>query len=103
MTTQQVQRALKRLLKINVTALLESLNGRTEEIIKNIQNLYRESFIFRFKLNNQNLTEGKPGYLVKKNIPDDELEAKFLNDIKVTNFYYLFRKLVYYINIFEFK
>ena len=54
-------------------------------------------------MNNQKLTEGKPGYLVKKIIPDDELEAKFLNDIKVTNFYYLFRKLVYYINIFEFK
>ena len=77
MTTQQVQRALKRLLKINVTALLESLNGRTEEIIKNIQNLYRESFIFRFKLNNQNLNEGKPGYLVKRIfVPDDKLEAK---------------------------
>ena len=48
----------QRLLKINVTALLESLNGRTEEIPKNIQNHYEESFIFQFKLNNQNFTEG---------------------------------------------
>ena len=47
-----------RLLKINVTALLESLNGRTEEIPKNIQNHYEESFIFQFKRNNQNFTEG---------------------------------------------
>ena len=45
-------------LKINVTALLESLNGRTEEIPKNIQNHYEESFIFQFKRNNQNFTEG---------------------------------------------
>ncbi|KAG2572513.1 hypothetical protein PVAP13_7KG183400 [Panicum virgatum] len=81
----------QRLLKINVTALLESLNGRTDEIPKNIHNLYGESFIFRFKLNNQNLTEGKPGYLVKKkSVPDDKLEAKFLNDIaeKSTNLEY---------------
>lgn len=86
--------------------MLESLNGRTDEIPKNIHNLYGESFIFRFKLNNQNLTEGKPGYLVKKKfVPDDKLEAKFLNDIaeKVTNFYYLFHKLLYYINIFQFN
>ena len=54
----------QRLLKINFTTLLESLNGRIEEIPKNIHNLYGELFIFRFKLNNQNLIEGKPGYLV---------------------------------------
>ena len=37
---------------------------------------YGESFIFQFKLNNQNLTKGKPGYLVKRIfVPDDKLEA----------------------------
>ena len=39
----------------------------------------------------------------KKFVPDDKFEAKFLNDIakKVSNFYYLFHKLLYYINIFK--
>jgi hypothetical protein len=38
-------------------------------------------FIFRFKLNERNLTEGRQGYLVTRTyIADDMLEEKFIND-----------------------
>ena len=48
---------------------------------KIIQQLYGKVLIFRFKLNSNNLTEGRQGYLVKRTyIPDDKLEKKFMND-----------------------
>ncbi|TVU34097.1 hypothetical protein EJB05_15924, partial [Eragrostis curvula] len=71
----------QRLLKINVTSLLDSLDGKSEDVPKLIQQLYGKTFIFRFKLNNENLTEGKPNYLVKRTfIPNDALELRYSND-----------------------
>ncbi|TVT98824.1 hypothetical protein EJB05_55839, partial [Eragrostis curvula] len=71
----------QRLLKINVTSLLDSLDGKSEDVPKLIQQLYGKTFIFQFKLNNENLTEGKPNYLVKRTfIPNDALELRYSND-----------------------
>jgi hypothetical protein len=39
--------------------LLELNEGNTEDVPKIIQQLYGKVFIFQFKLNNQNLTEGR--------------------------------------------
>jgi len=49
----------KRILKKTITILLESLNGESEEVPKIIEQLYGKALIFWFKLNDQNLTEGK--------------------------------------------
>jgi hypothetical protein len=65
--------------------MLDSLEGNTENVHKAIQNLYEKVLIFRFKLNDSNLTEGRQGYLVKRTyIPDDNLERK-INNIDATN------------------
>jgi C4-type Zn-finger protein len=71
----------KRILKIIVPELLDLLQGNNSEVTKVIQELYGKSFIFRFKLNERNLTEERQGYLVTRTfIPDDVLEEKFKND-----------------------
>lgn len=68
------------MLKITTTNLLDSLSGQIEEVPKVIQQLYGKTLIFRFKLSDQNLTEGKEYYLVKKTFePDDKLEYKHLD------------------------
>jgi hypothetical protein len=65
--------------------MLDSLEGNTENVPKAIQNLYEKILIFRLKLNDSNLTEGRQGYLVKRTyIPDDNLERK-INNIDATN------------------
>jgi hypothetical protein len=65
--------------------MLDSLEGNTENVPKAIQNLYEKVLIFRFKLNDSNLTEGRQGYLVRRTyIPDDNLERK-INNIDATN------------------
>ncbi|TVT97486.1 hypothetical protein EJB05_57267 [Eragrostis curvula] len=69
----------KKMLNTPISAVLESLQGNTEDVPSIIQKLYGKTLIFRFKLTNQNLTEGRSGYLVKKTfIPDDKLEQKFM-------------------------
>jgi hypothetical protein len=46
-----------------------------------IQKLYGMLYIFQFKLNKKNLTEGRQGYLVRRTfIPDDKAEEKFMMD-----------------------
>jgi hypothetical protein len=71
----------KKLLKITVSELLDLVKGNNDEVPKVIHELYRQIFIFRFKLNEWNLTEGRQGYLVTRTfIPDDMLEKKFIND-----------------------
>jgi len=65
---------------MTITVLLDSLNGKSEEIPKVIQQLYRKTLIFRFMLKEQNLTEGKEYYLVKKTFePDEKLELQYSN------------------------
>jgi hypothetical protein len=71
----------KRILKIIVSKLLDLLQGNDSEVPKVIQELYVGSFIFRFKLNERNLIEGRQGYLVTRTfIPDDVLKEKIKND-----------------------
>jgi len=65
---------------MTITDLLDSLNGKSEEIPKVIQQLCGKTFIFRFMLKEQNLTEGKEYYLVKKTFePDEKLELQYSN------------------------
>ncbi|KAJ1273707.1 hypothetical protein BS78_05G005400 [Paspalum vaginatum] len=69
----------QRMLKTTITNLLDSLNGKSEDVPKVILELYGKTLIFRFKLNDQNLTEGREYYLVKRTFePDDKLEFKHL-------------------------
>ena len=44
---------------MTIADMLDSLNGKSEEIPKVIQQLYGKTPIFRFMLKEQNLTEGK--------------------------------------------
>lgn len=70
----------KKMLKMTITDLLDSLNGKSEEIPKVIQQLCGKTLIFRFMLKEQNLTEGKEYYLVKKTFePDEKLEFQYSN------------------------
>jgi hypothetical protein len=66
----------RKLIKTLVPDLLESLQGIVDDVLKVIQELYGKLFIFRFMLNEINVTEGRQGgYLVKKTfIHDDKLE-----------------------------
>uniref|UniRef100_A0A0A9DJ53 Replication factor A C-terminal domain-containing protein n=1 Tax=Arundo donax TaxID=35708 RepID=A0A0A9DJ53_ARUDO len=71
----------QRMLNTSISNLLDPLNGNHEEVPKVIKQLCGRTLIFRFKLSNHNLTEGKPGYLVKRTfVPNEKLEIKFLND-----------------------
>jgi predicted transcriptional regulator len=64
-----------------VSELLDLLQVNDSEVPKVIQELYGKSFIFRFKLNERNLTEGRQRYLVTRTfIPNDVLDEKFKND-----------------------
>jgi hypothetical protein len=61
-----------------VPELPDLVQGNNDEVPKVIQELMKKIFIFRFKLNERNLTEGRQGYLVIRTyIPDDMLEKKF--------------------------
>jgi hypothetical protein len=61
-----------------VPELPDLVQGNNDEVPKVIQELMEKIFIFRFKLNERNLTEGRQGYLVIRTyIPDDMLEKKF--------------------------
>jgi hypothetical protein len=61
-----------------VPELPDLVKGNNDEVPKVIQELMEKIFIFRFKLNERNLTEGRQGYLVIRTyIPDDMLEKKF--------------------------
>jgi hypothetical protein len=56
------------------------LQGNMDDVPKVIQELYGKFFIFQFKLNEINLTEGRQGYLVTRTfIPNEKLENKILN------------------------
>jgi hypothetical protein len=60
-----------------MSELLDLVEGNNDEVPKVIQELYAKIFIFRFKLNKRNLTEGRRGYLVTRTfIPDDMLWKK---------------------------
>jgi hypothetical protein len=70
----------KRMIGKSIFNLLELNEGNTEDVPKIIQQLYGKVFIFQFKLNSQNLTEGRQGYLVRRAfIPDEKLEKEFLH------------------------
>jgi hypothetical protein len=49
----------KKMLNITVLNLLESFKGNTQDVPKSILQLYGKVYIFQFKMNNQNLTEGR--------------------------------------------
>ncbi|RLM52864.1 hypothetical protein C2845_PMPSC011933 [Panicum miliaceum] len=70
----------QKMLKMTITDLLDSLNGKSEEIPKVIQQLCGKTLIFRFMLKDQTLIEGKEYYLVKKTFePDEKLELQYSN------------------------
>ena len=71
----------ERMLNTSVSFLLDSLDGKSEEVPKIIQELCRQRLIFRLKLNNKNLTLGMQNYAVKKIfVPDEKLEKRYLED-----------------------
>uniref|UniRef100_A0A8R7TJ74 Replication factor A C-terminal domain-containing protein n=1 Tax=Triticum urartu TaxID=4572 RepID=A0A8R7TJ74_TRIUA len=71
----------ERMLNTSVSFLLDSLDGKFEELPKIIQELCGQRLIFRFKLNNKNLTLGMQNYAVKKIFaPDEKLEKQYLED-----------------------
>jgi hypothetical protein len=76
------------MLNTSVINLLDSSGGNPEDVPKVIEQLYDKVFIFQFKLNNYNLTEGRQGYVVRKTfVPDEKLEKEMFcakND-KVTH------------------
>ncbi|CAN6179024.1 unnamed protein product [Urochloa humidicola] len=69
------------MLKTSITRLLDSLDGNSGEIPKIIHELCGKTFIFRFKLSEQNLAQGKEYYLVKRTFDiDEKLELKRRDD-----------------------
>ena len=69
------------MLNTSVSFLLDSFDGKSQEVPKIIQQLCGRRLIFRFKLNNKNLTLGMQNYAVKKTfMPDDKLEMRYLDD-----------------------
>jgi hypothetical protein len=49
---------------------------------KCVLQLYEKIFIFRFKINSQNLTEERQGYVIRKTfIPDDKFKKETSHDI----------------------
>jgi hypothetical protein len=61
--------------------LLDSLDGKSQEVPKVIQQLCGQIFIFRFKLNSKNLTLGMHNYAVKRTfVPNDKLDMRYLDD-----------------------
>jgi len=82
----------QRMLKTTITNMLDSLNGNYEEVPKSIQQLCGKALIFRFKLSDHNLTEGKEYYLVKRTFElNDKLEMKHFDDqAEVNTFFFIF-------------
>uniref|UniRef100_A0A453BR26 Uncharacterized protein n=1 Tax=Aegilops tauschii subsp. strangulata TaxID=200361 RepID=A0A453BR26_AEGTS len=69
------------MLDMSVSFLLDSLDGKSEEVPNIIQELCGERPIFGFKLNNKNLTLGMQNYAVKEIfVPDEKLEKRHLED-----------------------
>ncbi|BAT15355.1 Os11g0697050 [Oryza sativa Japonica Group] len=67
------------MLETPVSSLLNLLDGKNDEIPNIIQQLCGKQLIFKFKLSEQNLTEGTPNYVVKKTfVPDYMLEKQYL-------------------------
>jgi hypothetical protein len=67
----------RRMLNTSITNLLDSSRGNPEDVPKVIEQLYGKIFIFQFRLNNYNLTEGRQGYVVRKTfVPDEKLEKE---------------------------
>jgi hypothetical protein len=65
------------MLNTHVTNLLDSSRGNPEDVPKVIEQLYGKVFIFQFRLNSYNLTEGRQGYVVRKTfVPDEKLEKE---------------------------
>jgi hypothetical protein len=61
-----------------------------------IQELHGTLFIFYFKLNEVNFTEGRHEYLVRRTfVPDVKLEEKFINDKKEVSGVFLYIHIVY--------
>ena len=70
-----------RLLNTSASKLLDTLDGKSEEAPKIIQQLCGKRLIFRFKLNDNNLTFGTQNYAVKRTfVPDDRLEMLYLDN-----------------------
>ncbi|EEC82987.1 hypothetical protein OsI_28022 [Oryza sativa Indica Group] len=70
-----------RMLNTSISSLLNSLDGRCEEVPTIIQQLCGRTFIFQLKLNIENLTQGKSNYIVRRTfVPDDKLEMQHLDD-----------------------
>ena len=69
------------LLNTSTSHLLNSLDAKSEEAPKIIQQLCGKRLIFRFKLNDNNLTFGTQNYAVKRTfVPDDRLEMLYLDN-----------------------
>lgn len=99
------------MLKTSITDLLDSLNGKSEEVPKIIQQLCGKTLIFRFVLKEQNLTEGKEYYLVKKTFePDEKLELQYsknqdeeVRPISIIQHYYIIHFIILYKAHYRFK
>lgn len=69
------------MLNTSASKLLDTLDGKSEEAPKIIQQLCGRRRIFRFKLNDSNLTFGTQNYAVKRTfVPDDRLEMLYLDN-----------------------
>uniref|UniRef100_A0A0E0LWN2 Replication factor A C-terminal domain-containing protein n=1 Tax=Oryza punctata TaxID=4537 RepID=A0A0E0LWN2_ORYPU len=67
------------MLETPVSSLLNLLDGKSDEIPNIIQQLCGKQLIFKFKLSEQNLTEGTPNYVVKRTfVPNYMLEKQYL-------------------------
>jgi hypothetical protein len=73
-----------------------------DDVPRVIHELYGKVFIFYFKLNEVNLTEGRQRYLVRRTfVPDVKLEEIFVNDKKKeVSGVFLYIHIVYLLQIF---
>lgn len=95
------------MLETPVSSLLNLLDGKSDEIPNVIQQLCGKQLIFKFKLSEQNLTEGTPNYVVKRTfVPDYMLEKQYLinktEEVKqaTTDFLHTKSSKFYFWNIF---
>lgn len=84
------------MLNTSASKLLDTLDGKSEEAPKIIQQLCGRRRIFRFKLNDSNLTFGTQNYAVKRTfVPDDKLEMLYLDnkaeEVKLHQLFTIFR------------
>ena len=68
------------MLNTSASNLLDTRDGKSEEAPKIIQQLCGKRLIFRFKLNDNNLTFGTQNYAEKEFVPDDRLEMLYLDN-----------------------